>query len=81
MVMPAGHTHIQGFFMGAGAQQDPFCRDMIQDVIPFVEKTYPVSNKREHRAIAGLSMGGIQAINLALWHPDLFSQVFPMSTG
>lgn len=81
VVMPAGHTHIQGFFMGAGAQQDPFCRDMVQDVIPFVEKTYPVSNKREHRAIAGLSMGGIQAINLALWHPDLFSQVFPMSTG
>ncbi|MFN8346921.1 MAG: alpha/beta hydrolase-fold protein [Spirosomataceae bacterium] len=81
VVMPAGHTPIQGFFMGAGDQQDPFCRDMIQDVIPFVEKTYPVSNKREHRAIAGLSMGGIQTINLALWHPDLFSQVFPMSTG
>lgn len=81
VVMPAGHTHIQGFFMGAGAQQDPFCRDMIQDVIPFVEKTYPVSNKREHRAIAGLSMGGIQTINLALWYPDLFSQVFPLSTG
>lgn len=81
VVMPAGHTPIQGFFMGAGDQQDPFCRDVVQDVIPFIEKSYPVSNKREHRAIAGLSMGGIQTINLALWHPDLFSQVFPLSTG
>jgi enterochelin esterase family protein len=81
VVMPAGHTPVQGFFMGAGDQQDPFCRDMVQDVIPFVEKTYPVSSKREHRAIAGLSMGGIQTINLALWHPNLFSQVFPLSTG
>lgn len=81
VVMPAGHTPIQGFFMGAGDQQDPFCRDMVQDVMPFIEKTYPVSTKREHRAIAGLSMGGIQTINLALWHPDLFSQVFPLSTG
>ncbi len=81
VVMPAGHSPIQGFFMGAGDQQDPFCRDVVQDIIPFIEKTYPVSNKREHRAIAGLSMGGIQTINLALWHPDLFSQVFPLSTG
>jgi enterochelin esterase-like enzyme len=81
VVMPAGHTPIQGFFMGAGDQQDPFCRDVVQDIIPFIEKNYPVSAKREHRAIAGLSMGGIQTINLALWHPDLFSQVFPLSTG
>lgn len=81
VVMPAGHTHIQGFFMGAGDQQDPFCRDFIQDIVPFVERNYPVSVKREHRAIAGLSMGGIQTINLALWNPDLFGYVFPMSTG
>jgi enterochelin esterase-like enzyme len=81
VVMPAGHTHIEGFFMGAGDEQDPFCRDFIQSIIPFIEKTYPVSTKREHRAIAGLSMGGIQTINLALWHPDLFSYVYPLSTG
>ncbi len=81
VVMPAGHTPVQGFFMGAGDKQDPFCRDFVQDIIPFIEKNYPVSAKREHRALAGLSMGGIQTINLALWHPDLFSQVYPLSTG
>lgn len=81
VVMPAGHTPIQGFFMGAGDKQDPFCRDFIQDIIPFIEKSYPVSTKRNDRAVAGLSMGGVQALNLALWNPELFSQVFPLSTG
>ncbi|RDB05801.1 esterase [Runella aurantiaca] len=81
VVMPAGHTPVQGFFMGAGDKQDPFCRDFVQDIVPFIEKNYPVSAKREHRAVAGLSMGGIQTINLALWNPTLFSHVFPMSTG
>lgn len=81
VVMPAGHTPVQGFFMGAGDKQDPFCRDFVQDIVPFIEKNYPVSAKREHRAVAGLSMGGIQTINLALWNPSLFSYVFPMSTG
>lgn len=81
VVMPAGHTPIQGFFMGAGDQQDPFGRDFVQDIIPFVEQNYPVSTLREDRAIAGLSMGGIQAINIALWNPELFGYLFPMSTG
>ncbi len=81
VVMPAGHTLERGLAMGAGPEQDPFCRDFIKDIIPYIEKNYAVSAKREHRAIAGLSMGGIQTINLALWYPDLFSQVFPLSTG
>jgi enterochelin esterase-like enzyme len=81
VVMPAGHTPIQGFFMGAGDKQDPFGRDFVQDIVPFIEKTYTVSTKREHRAIAGLSMGGIQAINIALWNPQMFGYLFPMSTG
>ena len=81
VVMPAGHTPIPGFYMGAGDKQDPYGRDFIQDIIPFIEKSFPVSAKREHRAIAGLSMGGIQAINFALWNPTLFSYLFPMSTG
>jgi enterochelin esterase-like enzyme len=81
VVMPAGHTPVQGFFMGASDKQDPFGRDFIQDIIPFIEKTYHVSTKREHRAIAGLSMGGIQAINFALWNPTMFGYLFPMSTG
>ena len=38
VVMPAGHTPIQGFFMGAGDKQDPFCRDFVQDIKPLSKK-------------------------------------------
>ncbi|WP_394990615.1 esterase [Emticicia sp.] len=81
VVMSAGHTPVKGNAMGAGPEADPFSKDFLQDIIPFVEKTYPVSTKCEHRAIAGLSMGGIQTLNIALWNPTLFAYVFPMSTG
>jgi enterochelin esterase family protein len=82
IVMPAGHTPVKGGTpMGAGPEKDPFCQDFTNDIIPFIEKNYRVSAKREHRALAGLSMGGIQTLNLALWYPEKFSYVNPMSTG
>ena len=43
----------------------PFGRDFVEDVMPMIEQTYKVSRKPEDRAIAGLSMGGGQTINLA----------------
>jgi enterochelin esterase family protein len=81
VVMPAGHTPVARFSMGAGADQDPFIQDLMKDIIPFVEQNYRVSPKREHRAIAGLSMGGVQTLNTALWYPEKFGYVYPMSTG
>ena len=81
VVMPAGHTPGKGFSMGTGPDQDPFCQDLLKDIIPFIEKTYPASSKREDRAIAGFSMGGVQTLNTALWNPDKFGYVCPMGTG
>ncbi len=81
VVMPSGHTPAKGISMGTGPSQDPFCKDLLEDIIPFVEKTYPVSSKREDRAIAGFSMGGIQTLNTALWNPEKFGYVCPMGTG
>lgn len=81
VVMPSGHTQTEGFFMGVGPNQDPFCKDLLSDILPFIENNYPVSKERSHRAIAGLSMGGIQTLNTALWNPELFDYVIPMSTG
>src|SRR5690606_26434702 len=40
-----------------------FEQDLLKDLIPFIEKNYPVLKDREHRAIAGLSMGGGQSLN------------------
>jgi enterochelin esterase family protein len=52
-----------------------FSRDLIEDVIPFVQSNYRVFTDRERRAIVGLSMGGGQALNIGLNHIGLFSHV------
>ncbi len=81
VVMPAGHVPGQRMMMQAGPEDDLFAKDFLNDLVPFIEKTYPVSTKREDRAIAGFSMGGVQTLDLALWHPEMFDYVFPMATG
>lgn len=52
-----------------------FPTDVVEDVIPFAEKTYRISAKPEDRAIAGLSMGGNQTLEIGLTHLDLFRYV------
>jgi enterochelin esterase-like enzyme len=49
--------------------------DLLKDLIPFIEKTYPVKADRDHRALAGLSMGGGQSLNFGLRHLDTFAWV------
>jgi enterochelin esterase family protein len=50
-------------------------QNMLDDIIPFIEKTYRVKANREDRAIAGLSMGGEQATYIGLNHLNLFAWV------
>lgn len=52
-----------------------FENDLLKDVIPAVEAKYPVQKDREHRALAGLSMGGGQSLNFGLSHLDTFAWV------
>jgi enterochelin esterase-like enzyme len=52
-----------------------FERDLLDDVIPAVEARYSTLSNRENRALAGLSMGGGQALNFGLGHPDTFAWV------
>jgi enterochelin esterase-like enzyme len=58
-----------------------FERDLLDDVIPAVESRYSVRADREHRAIAGLSMGGGQTLNFGLGHPDIFAWVGAFSSA
>jgi enterochelin esterase-like enzyme len=60
---------------------DAFGRDLLEDVIPFVEKTYPVTAGRDHRALAGLSMGGLQTLDVGLIHLDTFAALGVFSSG
>jgi enterochelin esterase-like enzyme len=58
-----------------------FEKDLLTDLIPFVEKTYPVKADREWRALAGLSMGGGQALNFGLNNLDTFAWVGGFSSA
>jgi enterochelin esterase-like enzyme len=58
-----------------------FEKELLIDLIPFVEKTYSVKADRESRAIAGLSMGGGQALNFGLGHLDTFAWVGGFSSA
>jgi len=51
------------------------------DIMPYVEKYYRTVNDREHRAIAGLSMGGFQTLDIAFRHLDQFSAIGVFSSG
>src|SRR5204862_36473 len=50
-----------------------FAQAPLNDVIPAIESRYSVQADREHRALAGLSMGGGQTLNFGLSHLDTFA--------
>jgi enterochelin esterase family protein len=79
VVMPAGHTPPPAG--GGPAPADAFGRDFLTDVMPYVEKNYRTLPGRENRAIAGLSMGGQQTLNIGLTNLDKFSQLGVFSSG
>jgi enterochelin esterase-like enzyme len=58
-----------------------FEKDLLNDLIPFVEKKYPALKDREHRAVAGLSMGGGQSLNFGLTNLDKFAWIGGFSSA
>ncbi len=85
VVMPNGRAAKQDRPGGDFRKQFPafevFENDLLKDVIPFVESHYPVKSDREHRALAGLSMGGGQSLNFGLKHPGTFAWVGGFSSA
>lgn len=79
VVMPAGHT--RSFAFGGPPRADEFEQDFVTDIMPTVEKSYRVLPGRQNRAIAGLSMGGAQTLNIAIQHLDQFAYVGVFSSG
>ncbi|GAB2461378.1 hypothetical protein GCM10011375_12540 [Hymenobacter qilianensis] len=58
-----------------------FEQDLLTDIIPYIEKKYPVLTNRENRAVAGLSMGGGQSLNFGLGNLDKFAWVGGFSSA
>jgi enterochelin esterase family protein len=80
VVMTAGHTGSFGFG-GGGAQRDEFAEDFMNDVIPYIENNYRVHANRKNRAIAGLSMGGGQTLNIGIPNLEKFAYLGVYSSG
>lgn len=86
VVMPYGRAR-QDVYLGPApppaqpADPKAFENDLLKDVVPFVEKFYRISGKPADRAIAGLSMGGGQALSIGLNHLDFFHSVGAFSAG
>lgn len=77
VVMPAGHTSTTGGMSG----MDDITKDFVEDVMPYVEKNYRVRKGRADRAIAGLSMGGMQTLNVSFSQLDKFAYIGVYSSG
>ena len=58
-----------------------FEKDLLNDLIPYIEKKFPVIKDRDHRAIAGLSMGGGQSLNFGLGNLDIFAWIGGFSSA
>lgn len=82
VVMPNGRVVKAGEKpAGKFAGFEEFEKDLLRDVIPYVESHYPVKTDRGHRALAGLSMGGLQTLDIGLTHLDTFDTLGVFSSG
>ena len=82
---PAAVTDAQaGAAAGMGVEFQAYAafeRELMADLIPFIESNYSVQADREHRALAGLSMGGGQSLNFGLGNLDTFAWVGGFSSA
>lgn len=78
VVMPAGHA---GPFRFGGTGPDDFAKDFTGDLMPYIESHYRVKTDRASRAMAGLSMGGGQTLNIGVPNLDKFAYLGVFSSG
>ena len=85
IVMPNGRAQkndrAEGDVFASAPAFAAFAEDLLKDVIPAIESRYSAEADREHRAIAGLSMGGGQSLNFGLAHLDTFAWVGGFSSA
>lgn len=84
VVMPDGHALPPGstsFEEYGPANSAALCAELVQDIIPLVEASYPANPKPAARAFAGLSMGGHHALTVALNHHERFNWIGAFSSA
>jgi enterochelin esterase family protein len=85
VVMPAGHTSRSRFGRRGSdpsrPRVDEFVQDFLNDIMPYTENHYRVYTDKRNRAIAGLSMGGGQTLNIFISNQEKFGYVGVFSSG
>ena len=86
MIVVSANSNVRsrnGGFGGGYSWQgmQTFRSELLENVIPFVEKNYRVRKDRKGRAMCGLSMGGGQSFYIGLRDPEVFANVGVFSTG
>jgi enterochelin esterase family protein len=74
VVMPNGTIPVQN-------EVPPFAEDMVSSIIPFIEANYNVKTDAGSRAMAGLSMGGMETMEVCFSHPEMFTYVWVLSSS
>lgn len=77
VVMPNGSIKCPNFL----DEVPLFAKDMTTDIIPLIEKHFRVLRDKDHRAMAGLSMGGMETLETMLLNPTLFGYVWVLSSS
>jgi enterochelin esterase family protein len=91
LVMPLGYGELN-FIVGASVDvwkdhprairnANIFADALLTEILPRIESEYNVSSKREDRAIAGLSMGGLESLTTGLTHTDKFAYIGGFSSA
>jgi enterochelin esterase family protein len=90
VVMPLGYGDLAFIHSPIDVWQDPpsidhntdlFTRAFLTEIVPQVESSYNISKDRNDHAIAGLSMGGLEAVTIGLAHSDHFASVIGLSAA
>lgn len=82
VVMPLGHAVPFGSPREIAAKNTPLMEEyLLKEILPWAEAKYRIAPGRQHRALAGLSMGGGQTFAIGFAHLDLFSALGMFSTA
>lgn len=84
VVMPQGYGDYSFVTSGGKVWDDQtkvtgnltlFAKMFMQEIVPAVDRDYPIAKGRENHAIAGLSMGGLESLTIGINHADYFAYV------
>jgi len=81
VVIPNGQTFVQGTFYANSSVLGNWEDFIVCDVVSYIDKNYRTIPEAASRGIAGHSMGGYGALNLAMHHPDVFGVTYGFCPG